>query len=86
MLALKQRILSDRGHLSNALCASELPELAHKGTTRFVLAHLSGENNTPDLAYQTALCSLTMAGLRQGIDFELSVAPKDNTIGKTILF
>lgn len=83
---LKRRILSDHGHLSNEMCAKELPQLADTGTTRFVLAHLSSENNTPDLAYQTALCSLSMAGLRQGIDFELSVAPRDNTAGKTILF
>ncbi|HEX3038357.1 MAG TPA: MBL fold metallo-hydrolase [Oscillospiraceae bacterium] len=83
---LKRRILSDRGHLSNEVCAGELPALAQKGTIRFVLAHLSSENNTPDLAYQTALCSLSMAGLQNGIDFELSVAPRENSVGKTILF
>lgn len=83
---LKRRILSDIGHLSNALCARILPELAKEGTTRFMLAHLSRENNTPDLAYQTALCSLSMAGLKQGIDFELSVAPRENTAYRTLLF
>ncbi len=83
---LKQRILSDRGHLSNEACAGELAFLAKNGTTRFVLAHLSRENNTPDLAYQTALCSLTMAGLQKGLDYELLVAPRENTEHKTILF
>ena len=83
---LKRRILSDRGHLSNDVCANELPILAHNGSTRFVLAHLSSENNTPELAYQTAMCSLTMAGLQQGIDFELSIAQKENTVGKTMIF
>ncbi len=83
---LKRRILSDTGHLSNAACADELCGLAQKGTTRFVLAHLSSENNTPELAYQTALCSLSMSGMRQGVDYELSVAPRENTNGKVMIF
>ena len=83
---LKRRILSDVGHLSNAACAEALPGLAEKGATRFVLAHLSAENNTPELAYQTALCSLTMAGFRQNEDFQLTVAPRVNETGKILLF
>ncbi|MGI6265435.1 MAG: MBL fold metallo-hydrolase, partial [Acutalibacteraceae bacterium] len=71
---LKQRILSDHGHLSNAACAKEVIRLAEGGTTRFVLAHLSRENNTPDLAHVTTLTALTKAGLRQGSDFLLRVA------------
>nr|WP_319487987.1 MBL fold metallo-hydrolase [uncultured Caproiciproducens sp.] len=83
---LKQRILSNTGHLSNQACADELSGLAQKGTTRFILAHLSSENNTPELALQTALCSLTIEGLKEGIDFQLSVAPKENITGKGIIF
>lgn len=83
---LKKRILSDIGHLSNLACAEELCGLAGKGTMRFVLAHLSAENNTPELAYQTALCSLTMAGMKQGTDFELIVAPRENEAGKMMIF
>lgn len=83
---LKKRILSDTGHLSNLACADELCGLAGSGTMRFVLAHLSSENNTPELAYQTALCSLTLAGLKEGKDFELCVAPKENTTGKITIF
>ena len=83
---LKRRILSKTGHLSNSDCADELSGFAAGGTTRFVLAHLSSENNTPDLAYQTSLCSLTMSGLKQGMDFELYVASKENSEGKIILF
>ena len=44
---LKRRILSDRGHLSNAACASFARELAGSGTRQIILAHLSRENNTP---------------------------------------
>lgn len=83
---LKRRILSNRGHLSNAACAGELPALAQSGTARFVLAHLSRENNVPQLAYQTALCSLQTCGMQEGVDFQLLVAPPENLGEKTILF
>ncbi len=83
---LKRRILSDTGHLSNESCAQELCGLLKNGTARFFLAHLSKENNTPDLAYQTALCSLTMSGFQSGVDFQLSVAPRENTAGKVTIF
>lgn len=83
---LKRRILSKTGHLSNNDCSSELNQLVQEGATRFVLAHLSKENNTPDLAFQTAMCSLTMSGMKQGKDFELFVAPRENTAGKIIVF
>lgn len=82
---LKQRILSDRGHLSNGACAGELPGLARQGTTRFVLAHLSRENNMPDLAYRAADAALTGAGLRRGSDFLLRVAQPEWE-GETVIF
>ena len=71
---LKRRILSSTGHLSNDACACELPRLAESGTTRFVLGHLSRENNFPDIAYQTALCAFTEHGMEPEIDFQLTVA------------
>ncbi len=48
---LKLRIRSRRGHLSNRECAELAAELAGQGTTWFLLAHLSEQNNHPDLAY-----------------------------------
>lgn len=71
---LKKRILAKTGHLSNEDCACELPRLAREGTTRFFLAHLSAENNTPDLAGVTARAALQEAGLRGGVDYLLQVA------------
>ena len=47
---LKMRILSDHGHLSNADCAAFAAELARDGTKHFLLAHMSEENNDPELA------------------------------------
>lgn len=49
---LKKRILSERGHLSNADCAAFARELAGSGTRQIILAHLSRENNTPGKALE----------------------------------
>ncbi len=75
---LKQRILSNQGHLSNFSCGEFASCLAENGTTRFVLAHLSRENNTPDIARQTTLCALQEAGFKENIDFRLNVSPVEN--------
>ncbi len=48
---LKKRILSNGGHLSNRASSSLASELAQGGTRAFLLAHLSEENNTPELAF-----------------------------------
>lgn len=82
--ALKRRILSDCGHLSNTACAELLPTLFENGTKRFMLAHLSRENNTPDIARQTAVCGMQMAGIEEG--YILDVAPIENLDGRTIVF
>ena len=82
---LKQRVLSDRGHLSNAACAAFLPELLRAGTRRFVLGHLSRQNNTPELALQTALAALVQAGFVPEVDFLLEAAPVENRAGKSII-
>ncbi len=71
---LKSRILSGVGHLSNEHCAALLPQLLASGTTRFVLAHLSRENNTPLLAQTTAQMALKATGALENRDFLLTVA------------
>ncbi|MFR5876246.1 MAG: MBL fold metallo-hydrolase [Eubacterium sp.] len=76
---LKQRILSDYGHLSNAACSEFAKELAKNGTTRICLSHLSRENNHPEIARQTALAALSDSGFKENIDFRLKVsAPVNN--------
>lgn len=50
---LQQRILGDRGHLSNESCSKYIEKVIGEKTKNIVLAHLSEENNTQDLAYQT---------------------------------
>ncbi len=82
---LKKRVLSLTGHLSNDDCAKVLPELVESGVTRFMLAHLSQENNTPRLALHTSLATLLSAGMKRDSDFTIMTAPVE-TNGKSIIF
>ena len=50
---LKERVASRFGHLSNDLSARFAAYLEAEGTEGFLLAHLSAENNTPELALAT---------------------------------
>lgn len=72
---LKKRILSDCGHLSNETCAGFLPKLVKKGTKRFLLAHLSKENNMPQIAYAESVNSLAANDMSVDSDYTLAVAP-----------
>lgn len=82
---LKQRILSDSGHLSNSACADALPDFVGAGLTRIILGHLSEENNTPHLALSEAVESLNRAGMVLESDYLIDVAPVA-TNGKSMLF
>ena len=59
---LKRRILSERGHLSNANCALLARRLAEGGTSRIILGHLSRENNRPELALAASRAALEGTG------------------------
>lgn len=78
---LKRRILSDHGHLSNEDSAKLARFLAGSGTRRIMLAHLSAENNTPELALSACLAALRQAGLA---DTEVTVAPRSG-VGQPVL-
>ena len=83
---LKQRILSDNGHLSNDACAEEVKKLSKNGTSWFLLSHLSRENNTPRKAFDTTNNLLLSEGLKPNIDYKLMVSPIVNENGKNIIF
>ena len=55
---LVSRIVSSDGHLSNKECAENIVKLYDLGTRNFLLAHLSRENNTPELALKETLNAL----------------------------
>lgn len=50
---LKQRILSDEGHLSNTTTARYLSKVIGPKTKTIILAHVSEKNNTYELVYET---------------------------------
>lgn len=50
---LKRRIASDRGHMCNSVTAQEIRKTAVNERRQIFLAHLSKNNNTPDIARQT---------------------------------
>jgi len=57
-LYLKQRIRSGQGHLDNVQAATFLQELLHDKLQHVVLAHLSEENNHPEIALDAAVAAL----------------------------
>ncbi len=71
---LKRRVASDHGHLSNEASAKAALGLLESGTKRFVLIHLSNNNNHPDLAYEYFETYLADNGFINGIDYTLSTA------------
>ncbi len=56
--ALKQRIFSEYGHLSNAQAADAAAEIVTSATETVVLMHLSEENNLPSLAVRACAARL----------------------------
>lgn len=72
---LKRRILSRHGHLSNMASAKVVCVLAQHNVKQVVLAHLSEENNTPELCYQTVCEYLDAMGIMPGVNIKIDVAP-----------
>ncbi len=76
---LKQRIMSDDGHMSNVVSSKLLGEILHDDIEGIMLGHLSKKNNTPETAIKT---------IRHGIDlnrteyvaddFDIDVAKRDS--------
>lgn len=74
---LKQRILGERGHLSNEASGRLLCRILHDDIKAIVLSHLSKENNLPELAYETVRTEIIMSNLPyRGGDFPLYVAKR----------
>lgn len=61
---LQQRILSDKGHLSNKDSAYYLSEFIGDNTKKIILIHLSEENNKPEVALKTLLDTLEKKNIR----------------------
>ena len=55
--------------------------MIQRGTGRIVLAHLSQENNRPEIALEEARRALRALGLRDGQDVEVLAAPRERPTG-----
>lgn len=69
--SIKQRILSDYGHVSNEDAAIAMSEVIGDKTKRIYLAHLSQENNMKDLARLSVTQTLQNQGIIVGEQIEL---------------
>ncbi len=73
---LKQRVLGEFGHLSNENCGKMLKEILTDSLSYIFLGHLSNENNTPMLAFETVKRTLEGEGVTIGGDVNMYVAPR----------
>jgi phosphoribosyl 1,2-cyclic phosphodiesterase len=68
---LKQRILGDKGHLSNEDGALVMTDILGDKTKRIYLGHLSRENNMKELAHMTMETTLMQHDLGVNHDFRV---------------
>lgn len=71
--ALKMRVKSNKGHLSNEQAVGLISQILHPGLNTIILAHLSEINNHPELAFQ--LMQNYLHSVRS--DIRLMVASQD---------
>lgn len=80
---LKERILGNYGHISNEISAKLLACVMNNKLKNVFLAHISKENNTPDLAYLTVKNTLDEFGIKVKKDIDIHIA-KDYGITELI--
>lgn len=74
---LKQRILGNKGHLSNENCGRLLSRILHDNMKAISLGHLSKENNMPELAFEAVRMEITMGDNPYNAnDFNIQVAKR----------
>lgn len=78
---LKQRILGDKGHLSNENSGRLLSRILHDKLQTIILGHLSHENNLPELAYEAVRMEITMGdNPYHANDFRMLVAKRNEPL------
>lgn len=74
---LKQRILGDKGHLSNENSGRLLGRILHDDMQAILLGHLSHENNMPELAYEAVRMEVNLGdNPYKADDFRMMVASR----------
>ncbi len=75
---LKQRVMGNRGHLSNETCGRLLSQIIHDDMKNVLLGHLSKENNYTELAYQTVANEIDLAENEyKASDFNIGIASRE---------
>jgi len=74
---LKERILSNSGHLSNTRCGEVITKLYEGGVRQVILGHLSESNNTPELALNTVKEILRNNFIEPDRDIGIAVAVQE---------
>lgn len=74
---LKRRILGNKGHLSNDNTGKLLCKLLHEKLKYIFLAHLSKDNNYPELAYETVKYELEQSDSPFKSNCNLMVAKRE---------
>ena len=72
---LKRRVVGSMGHLSNDESARLISHLCEHRLRKVILAHLSENNNLPELAYSTVSNYLQKNEKLKNVDIEIEVAP-----------
>ncbi len=75
--SLKKRVMSTKGHLSNDDAGAGVVELVKNSVSCILLAHLSKDNNVPELAFLTIKNMLVDAGVNLE-DIKLDFAYQDS--------
>ncbi len=74
--SLISRIKGDKGHLSNRQTSEAIKTFFHNGVKNIFLCHLSDNNNTPEIAYETSAESLREMGVPIGEGVNLICLPR----------
>ena len=84
-IELQARIKGPSGHLSNVQSAEISVALVQSGTKHLILAHLSEENNTPELAMEVNNRALSDSGFIVGEDVTVEIAYQDKPTSKYVI-
>lgn len=82
--SLKQRIQGTQGHLSNIATANAVIELVKNNVSNIMLAHLSEQNNTPELALKASSQALAMRGLLEKVTLSVAVQNEMSSLYEVI--
>ena len=76
---LIERISNGKGHLSNHESSEAIKRIYHPYMKSLFLCHLSANNNTPELAFNSAANALISLGVKPGEEINLVCLPRGSS-------